>query len=556
MAGALSMGVLALLTFVFAPWSWYVLAKWRAARAPGHWLRLWAYALPLAGLATVVLGAKWWLLLGTLAAEPGHYAGSSRSYSFVLLGILAMGVLGSGRHIARLAALVVDHPARLMAFSFALTGVAGAFALSLPISLQRVYELSVLDNLFMAFSAVCVTGLAVRDVATTYTWTGQLVICLLAQIGGLGIMVLSAAVAVLTGQRMRVKRSAVLAEIVDADSLAQLRKLVVAIVVSTLLIEAAAAGLLYLEFTSDREQFARAAGRSVVYGPIWAAVFHAVCAFCNAGFSNFEAGLMPYVGDPAVIGLLIALIVTGGIGFPVLYELGRRFIATVRRRRREHMSLHARIALGASGFLLAVVAVAYLGLEWSGALSGLGWSERVLAAAFQSASARTAGYNVIDIGALGPATLMLTCIAMFIGASSGSCGGGVKVTTVAALFAGLRSELESRPAYLFDRALPAATIRKAIGVSFLSIGIVSVALFVLLLLEEHPPLELAFEVFSAFSTTGLSTGVTPRLSAAGKVLILLTMYVGRIGPLTLALALARRNEAARVQLPTERVLIG
>jgi trk system potassium uptake protein TrkH len=175
---------------------------------------------------------------------------------------------------------------------------------------------------------------------------------------------------------------------------------------------------------------------------------------------------------------------------------------------------------------------------------------------FQPASARTAGFNVVDLGVMQPATLMLTCVAMFVGAGPGSCAGGIKTTTVAVLFAGLRSELRSRPAQLLDRALPVATIRKAIGVVFVSSGMLCVALFALLLVEPHPPLDLAFEVFSAFSTTGLSTGVTPKLSTPGKLLIMLTMYVGRIGPLTLALAISGRAESPPVQLPSERVLIG
>lgn len=554
--GPVSMGVLALLTFLVLPWAWLLFSTWRASRPDAHWLPAWGFTLSITGLAAAVLSAKWWLLLHAPSLEGAGYTGSARSYTVVLLGLLTLGVLGSGRHAGRLAALVVDHPARLIALSFGLCGLVGGFALSLPVSLQRVHELSVLDNMFMAFSAVCVTGLGVNTVATTYTWAGQAVLCVLIQVGGLGIMVLSAAVAVLTGRRLRVRRSAVLAEIVDVESLTQLRRLIIAIVVSTLSIEAVAASVLYFLFVNDPGMFARAAGAAVVHGPLWAAVFHAVSAFCNAGFSTFEAGLIPYMDRPSVLGVMMVLIVAGGIGFPVLYELARRLVAASGRRRLARMSLHARVALRATVILLTVMLVGYLLLEWHGALSGLGWFGRVVAAAFQSVSCRTAGFNVIDMGALGPAALMLTCMVMFIGTNSGSCGGGIKTTTVAALFAGLRSELQSRPAFLLDRVLPAATIRKAVGVSFLSIGIVSVALFSMLLLEQHPPLELAFEVFSAFSTTGLSTGITPRLSPAGKVLILLTMYVGRIGPLTLALAVARRNEPVHMQLPAERVLIG
>jgi trk system potassium uptake protein TrkH len=200
--------------------------------------------------------------------------------------------------------------------------------------------------------------------------------------------------------------------------------------------------------------------------------------------------------------------------------------------------------------------VAYFVLEWRASMKGLALHERLLASIFQSASARTAGFNVINVGAMTSATLVLTCAAMFIGASPGSAGGGIKTTTLAVLFSGLRSELLARPARLLDRAIPQPVIRRATGVAFMSMLLVFAILFLLLVLEPHPPLELAFEVVSAFSTTGLSTGVTPSLSTAGKLIITFTMFAGRIGPLTLALALARAAQARSVNVPEERVMIG
>jgi trk system potassium uptake protein TrkH len=250
------------------------------------------------------------------------------------------------------------------------------------------------------------------------------------------------------------------------------------------------------------------------------------------------------------------LIVLGGVGFPVLQELARRAGRQLLRRRSERLSLHARIALGWTATLLVGMTAAYLVLEWRASFAGLAWHEKLLAALFHSASCRTAGFNVVDVGAMRPATLMLTCVAMFIGGCPGSCAGGIKTSTVAVLFAGLRSELQGRPAYLLDRAVSLATSRKAIGVTFSSAGLVAVFVFLLLLVEPHEPLSLAFEAFSGFSTTGLSTGITPALSMPGKLLVLSTMYIGRIGPLTLALAVSGRLEQPRIQLPSERVLIG
>jgi trk system potassium uptake protein len=206
--------------------------------------------------------------------------------------------------------------------------------------------------------------------------------------------------------------------------------------------------------------------------------------------------------------------------------------------------------------LLAGLAIGYVVLEWTNVLSPLAYQDRVMVAVFQSASARTAGFNVVDLGQFLPATLVLTCAAMFIGAGPGSTAGGIKVTTFAALFAGLRAELQASPPQLLNRRLPDGVIRKAIGVVFLSLLIVSVVFFSMLLLEPHAPLSLLFEVISAFSTTGLSTGITPSLSTPGKLLITLTMFAGRIGPMTLALALSVKTEQRPVQLPCERVTIG
>jgi trk system potassium uptake protein len=557
MRATLSVSLLTLLTLLVVPWSVLVLGGGRGRPAEAAGFDVWAFRIGLLALGAVVLGAKWWLWWVSRDGDPSHFVGSSRSYGVALALILAIGSIISGLRFSKLVTLVADHPARLIALSFSAAGLLGGLLLSLPVSMQRVHELSLLDNVFMAFSAVCVTGLSVNNLASTYTLFGQGVLCVLIQVGGLGIMVFSAAIGVVTGQRMRVKSSAVLAEIVDTESLAHLRRVVLAIVVSTFIIEGVAAVGLYLRFSAYPELFESVGGAAAgERAMLWAAVFHAVSAFCNAGFSSIEAGLVPFVADPAVMFIATALIVLGGIGFPVIHELAGRAGRWFLRRRQERLSLHSRIALRATAGLLVGMTGFYLLLEWTSSLAELGWFERVYAAIFQAASCRTAGFNVIDIGAMRPASLMLTCVAMFVGACPGSCGGGVKTTTVAVLFAGLRSELEGRPAYLLNRSVAQATIRKAIGVAFLSLGMLSVGVFLLLLVETHPPLELAFEAFSAFSTTGLSTGITPELSIPGKLIIISAMYIGRIGPLTLALAISIRAQPLRVQLPSERVLIG
>jgi trk system potassium uptake protein TrkH len=281
-----------------------------------------------------------------------------------------------------------------------------------------------------------------------------------------------------------------------------------------------------------------------------------VSAFCIAGFSNTNSGLVPLVGSEGVCYTVALLIVTGGIGFPVLEELLREVGTRLGRRRPPVRTLGTRVALRTSAVLLGVMTLAYLLLEWRASFAALPAQEKLNAAVFQAASCRTAGFNVVDVGAMHPAMLVLTCAAMFVGGSPGSTAGGIKTTTLAVLFAGLRAELLGGQPRLLNRAIPDPVIRKAIGVAFLSMTIVLAAFVLLLLVEDHPPLPLAFETVSAFSTTGLSTGITPSLSVPGKLLVTLMMFIGRIGPLTLALALAARASSARIALPEERVMIG
>ena len=519
-------------------------------------LRGFALRLGLVLLVVTFLVTKWWLLIATGGSNPA-FASSSRSYSLGLGLMMAFGLLARDLRASRFLATASLHPARLMALSFGGVGMVGALLLALPISVRAVVHVSLVDHVFMAFSAVCVTGLATVNIAQTYTLPGQVVLAMLIQLGGLGIMVLSAAVAIAAGQRMRLKSTAVLTEVVDGTSLATLKRTVLTICGFTFLLEAIGAFLLYLEW-QEHPPMALEAGHAMAgAGSVaWAAVFHAISAFCNAGMSNLEAGLLPLVGYPLTLSLLGVLIALGGLGFPVLDELLRKAVAAVRRRRGPVLSLHARVVLRASGTLLLVMMVAYLLLEWRASLSPLSYLERVTAAGFHSVVARTAGFNVIDLGAMVPATLLLTCGAMFIGAGPGSTAGGIKVTTLVALFAGLRAELTGRSPHVLNRGLPEQVIRKAMGVSFLSLCIVLCGFFLLLLFEDHSPLELAFETVSAFSTTGLSTGITAALSVPGKLLVTLLMFAGRIGPLTLALALSAKAESRGFELPQERVLIG
>ena len=463
--GVISYASVALLTVLGVPWT---IALFRFEPSGSGPPNGWRWLVRFGALALLVsfLFAKW-LVLFRAAGAPGDFIGSSRTYTLALFSAFALGMVARSLRLARFLEVAADHPARLMVLSFGITGLLGALVLSMPFSVETVRKVSLVDNLFMAFSAVCVTGLSVNNVAETYSMAGQAVLCALIQVGGLGIMVLSAAISILSGRKLKVKSSAVLAEMVNASSLHSLRRTIVTIVLFTLVIESAGALVLYSKFVAHPEISERYGHELAGAGDArWAAIFHAVSAFCNAGFSNMTAGLVPFVGSPRVTLTVTVLILLGGIGFPVLDELVRALFTRLRGRRVPAFSLNTRIALRTSALLFGGMALLHLVLEWRHSMQALSFPARVLASVFQSASCRTAGFNVVDIGAMSAAMLVVTCAAMFVGASPGSCGGGIKTTTLAVLFSGFRSELLARPARLLNRTVPQSVVRRATGVAF------------------------------------------------------------------------------------------
>lgn len=551
-----SLALGAALTLLLLPWARLVL---RRDGGEGPRLRRLVLQGGLILLCVAFTAARWKVYDDALDDPATSYAGSYRNYSVGAVLLMLLGVLLRGGRMARLVAASAAKPARLMAATFGTASLLGALLLALPVSLNHVESASLLDALFVSTSAVCVTGLSTVNVADTYTLPGQIILCLLIQVGGLGIMVLAAAVTLLSGQRLGVKSSAQLAEMVDAASLDELKRTVRAIVAYTVVFEAVGAALLYAQFARIPETGAGASAPGPLAGaqhPAWAAVFHSVSAFCNASFSNFRDGVMPFTGAQGVTATLGALIVAGGLGFPVIHELLLRAVARLRRRRARRLSLNTRVNLATTAGLLLVMWVAYALLERGASLRGLGLLDQLAGSLFLSACSRTSGFSFVDVAAMRPATLLLTCLAMFIGAAPGSCAGGIKTTTFAVLFASYRAELRGRRATLFDRAIPAPVVRRAMGVGFIATLLVFSVIFLLTLLEPHDMLALSFEVVSAFSTTGFSTGITPSLTVAGKLLIVLTMLAGRVGPLTIGLALSAESKKPPFELPEERVMIG
>ncbi len=456
------------------------------------------------------------------------------------------------RHVARQVFRRIT-PAQLVLGSFALALALGTLLLMLPVMAARGTEpVGFVDALFTATSAICVTGLVTVDTATRWSLLGQVTIVLLIQLGGLGIMTYSTILVLLVRGRFTVRGRLTMQDTLGGTSAADLRRLVKTVFVSTFVIEAVGATALATRFALDMP----------IGQAAWFGVFHAVSAFCNAGFSLFSTSLVHYVGDPTVNVVVPGLIILGGIGFLVIAEVwGRR----AGKGRDRELSLHARLVLSTTALLLGIGMVGFFLLERANTLAALPWPAKAMATWFQAVTPRTAGYNTLDYAQLANPTLFFTIVLMFIGAAPGSCGGGIKVTTAAILGGIVRSQLAGEErVHLFRHAVPREAVGRAVTLAAASALAVVLVTLVLQVTEAHGAvtdarrglfLELLFETVSAFGTVGLSTGVTPRLSDAGKIVIAIMMYVGRVGPLTLTLGLARPT-GGRFQYSEEPVVVG
>ncbi|MFP4308953.1 MAG: TrkH family potassium uptake protein [Desulfococcaceae bacterium] len=461
-------------------------------------------------------------------------------------------LLPTQRRRGRLSRWFLDFPARASVLGFAVLILIGTGLLMLPAASTGA-SLHAVDALFTATSAACVTGLVVLDTGSDFTVLGQAVILLLIQTGGLGIMTISILFLMVAGGRPGLMERALIHQSFSYQTRLSPVEILRNVVLLTLGFETAGALLLWPVFLGDfppGEAFYQAG-------------FHAVSAFCNAGFSLFSDSLSGYRGHPLMNLVVCGLIVSGGLGFLVLLEGGR---ALRRKRRRwERLSLHAKMALATTGLLLAGSVLLVLALEWNHTLAGLSWPDKLMAAVFQAATPRTAGFNTVDIGRLANETLFLFVLLMFVGGSPGSCAGGIKTTTLACLgFLGLsRLRGHQRPR-LFRRTLPEGAVWRSLQVGLTS-GLVVAAGLMLLLITERGDLpvaesraqfpELLFEVVSAFGTVGLSTGATPHLSVSGKLVITALMFIGRLGPLVLGMAISR-HAAPRAAYAEENVMIG
>lgn len=427
-------------------------------------------------------------------------------------------------------------PARVSVLGLAALIFIGTALLMLPAA-SAASRLSFIDALFTAVSASCVTGLVVVDTGSALSTFGQFVILGLIQVGGLGIMTISTLILLLGGQRTSLVGRVLIQDTFTGGGEKSVREIIKNVVQFTLVIEGVGALLIFLRFLPGR----------TVGEALYISVFHAVSAFCNAGFSLFTDSLVAYREDWVLNLVICFLIVCGGIGFIVLSELKRNF--PFHRRSWSRLSLHSKLVLSVTGILLLVGSLAIIFMEWHNTLAPLSFPGRFLAGFFQAVSARTAGFNTLPIHEMANETLFVLIILMFIGASPGSCGGGIKTSTFASLVVlGLSRLRGQRRPQIFHRTISTASIGKAISVVLISTFVIVLANMVMLMVElgetPHPEshgkfLELLFEVVSAFGTVGLSSGVTAGLSMAGKLMLAVVMFVGRLGPLIIAVAVSR-----------------
>ncbi|MEG1416233.1 MAG: TrkH family potassium uptake protein [Clostridium sp.] len=437
-------------------------------------------------------------------------------------------------------------PVQILALGFAALILLGAILLMLPISSKSGTYTSFLDSLFTATSATCVTGLVVVDTGTHWSTFGQIVIITLIQIGGLGFMTFSTLIAILLGKRVSLKERLIMREAYNAFDIQGLVKLVIYVLTITFTIEGVGALILTTQFAQDFS-----IGTSIYYG-----IFHSISSFCNAGFDLLGGfnSYTSYVTNPVLSLTVAALIVLGGIGFFVIAEI-------IGHKKRKKYSLHTKVVVITTLLLIVVGAVLFFILEHNNpkTMGDLSVRDQVVASIFASVTPRTAGANTISTTDMTIASQFLTVILMFIGASPGSTGGGIKTTTMMILLMTIVSVINGREeTEIMKKRLNKAAVYRAIAITFISFVLVSIVTMILAITQKGSFMQFIYEATSAFGTVGLSLGLTPTLTPIGKIAIIITMYAGRLGPLTLVLAFAYRQRLSNtsIRYPEDKIIVG
>jgi len=451
---------------------------------------------------------------------------------------MAVGSLRRGLRVFR-------HPAQYVVAAFAAATVAGAGLLMLPFASDGSESTTFVDAWFTATSAVCVTGLTVLDTGTHWTGFGQAVILGLIQIGGLGIMTLTALIVVGLARRLGLRQRMIAAASTGSLQLGEVRSILRGVALVTVVVESTVAILLTLRFWVAYDQ---SLGQSV-----WDGLFHAVSAFNNAGFGLRPDNLVGYQDDAIVLLLIAGAIILGGLGFPVWVQIARE------PRRPRRWDLHAKLTVSTTIGLILAGWLALAISEWSnpGTLGPMDVGGSLLNSFFGAVTPRTAGFNAIDVAAMREEGRVITEMLMFIGGGSGSTAGGIKVTTFAVLGFVIWSEVRGDPdVSLFHRRIPTPAQRQALTVALLAAVISATSVLLLLRITTFPLEALLFETVSALGTVGLSVGITPILPDAAKVVLVGLMLLGRVGPPTLFAALVSRESERLYRHPEERPIIG
>lgn len=439
-------------------------------------------------------------------------------------------------------------PAKVLSYGFAIIIILGTFLLSLDIASATNEGIRLVDAFFIATSATCVTGLAVVDIGTQFSVFGQVVVMILTQIGGLGFMALGTLIALAFNRRISLRERLVLQESMNYNSMGGLITLIRRVLLYSLVIEGVGALLLAIRWSLDMPL-----GQALYFG-----LFHSISIFNNGGFDLFGqihgpfSGVGKYIGDPFVNIVLMILIFLGGIGFIVISDL-------LNYRQVKQLSLHSKVVLTMSGILIVVGAVIFFIMEWSNpeTLKDISLKDGILASFFHSISARSGGVSTLSVSDMRHSTQFLLIILMFIGAAPGSTGGGIKVTVFAILLGAMYAMLRGKQDIVFFRKrLSKESILRAITQTWLALFLVVFVAMILSIVESRDFLVLLFETTSAFSTAGLTLDLTPNLTDISKIILCIVMYLGRVGPMTMAYAITAGSGKESYRLPEGKITIG
>ncbi len=415
----------------------------------------------------------------------------------------------------------------------------GTLGLKLPVATNTPISWS--DAIFTASSAVTVTGLSVVDTGSGFTFFGQMLICILIQLGGLGLMTFAVLILSMLGIPIGFANRVYLREDLNQTSATDLLSLTRTIMRLVIICETAGAVIMSLIFIPEL---------GLLKG-IWSAIFHSVSAFNNAGFSLFSDSLSHWVANPVINLTILFLFIFGGLGFTVIADIWHQ-------RKWRHLSLHSKLMLVGTGCLLILSTLLFAALEWTNPLTlgPLDWPAKLWASLFQGATPRTAGFNTVDMAGLQDSTTLIFMLLMVIGAGSTSTGGGIKVTTFITLILATIAFFKRQTAIdIFGRSIAADQIIKVLALVMVSMSFILTAIFIMLIFHEGAFLDIAFETISAFGTVGLSRGITGELDLVGRITIMLIMFVGRVGPLTIGFMLAT-SKARRISYPSGTVYLG